>query len=208
MNNIIHIIDVGIGNVGSLKNSLTNLGYDSCTTQSLDVLVNSSTVIMPGNGNFGAVADRLKQFKLWEYLKSLPNKEVKFLGICVGMQLLFQDSEEVSESGSKASGLGILSGSVVYLHDETSGPPLPQVGWNAVNFSGENSYLSSDYYFVNSLGVKDTDNDIVLARSCYGQNFISAVTKKNIYGVQFHPEKSTLAGKAFLEWFLKRETIK
>lgn len=203
--NRVHVIDIGSGNIGSLVNALERLSVEVIITCDVQELTNAQTIILPGVGNFTAVMKKLRQTGIGDYLTQIRLTGQKFLGICVGMQILFESSEEQFDDGETLPGIGLLPGHVKKLHDGSVGLPLPQIGWNSVEYTNSPPDLSGDYYYVNTYGVLDTLDELIIAKSHYGSAFVAAVKYNNIFGVQFHPEKSTVIGRSFLKWFLECE---
>lgn len=187
---MIAIIDYGAGNVNSVKKALTYLGKESVITSDHDTILNSEKVILPGVGNFGDVMKELTTRKLDVAIKEVIDSGKPFLGICVGLQVLFEKSEESPD----VPGLGILKGNVRKF---TKGK-IPQIGWNKIN----SKTIGDGYvYFVNSYYVEPSEKDVMESETDYYINFVSAVKKGNIFATQFHPEKSGKFGlKILKEW--------
>ena len=192
---MIAIIDCGIGNVQSVKNALDCLGVESVITSAAPEIGAADRVVLPGVGAFGAMMEALRERELIEVLKDYLSSGKPFLGICLGMQALFETSEE----SPGVSGLGVLKGSV----QKFSLGKVPQMGWNSV-LSRSPRLLGSGYgYFANSYYVVPADPGIVTATSEYGCSFTCAIESGSITAVQFHPEKSGDYGLHFLErWLL------
>jgi len=196
------ILDYGSGNTNSVKNIITYLKCDVIVSnQEIDIL-KCTHLILPGVGAFGASMNRIKDRIP---LKILENEVIKsekpFLGICIGMQILADKGFEFGEN----DGLGWISGKVEKL--DSNGLPLPHVGWNDVRAKRESELVTGlnenhDFYFVNSYAFKADNNENVLAETEYGSWFTSIIQKDNIFGVQFHPEKSQRAGQLLLKNFL------
>ncbi|MFZ4116414.1 MAG: imidazole glycerol phosphate synthase subunit HisH [Chthoniobacterales bacterium] len=196
---MIAVIDVTGNNLTSIANALERLGCTSCMTHDPKIIERASHVILPGVGTMGAAMQALREHKLIDVLRSLTQP---LLGICVGMQLLFEHSEEGNEEG--VAGLGLLPGQVRRL---PSGPSfsIPHMGWNDLRWSSDCSLKKGlsdqDYfYFVHSYAVLSQDHSI--ARCRYSTDFAAVIQKDHIYGVQFHPEKSARAGMTLLHNFL------
>ena len=203
MKNEIAIIDYGAGNLGSLINALKYLDY------SVEIINKPSKkkfshIILPGVGAFGKLARNLVKTGFKEFLLNMNEKNVKILGICVGMQLLFEASDE----GGDQKGLELINGKFEkFEFKENSILPLPHVGFSKVyqikshiwNEIPDKSY----FYFIHTFRLKNILNEFVSGNSNYGENFISTIKKKNIFGCQFHPEKSHNVGLKFLDNFLK-----
>jgi|SRR3989344_2319976 len=186
---MIVVIDYGIGNVGSVVNALDKLGVESKISSDPRVIKKARGIILPGVGNAKQGMENLKKRKLDKVIIEEIKKGKPFLGICLGMQLLFDKSEE-----GNVKCLGVFKGTVKKFKKERK---IPQIGWN--NVSPDNSF----FYFVNSYYCVPSDEKIIVGTTTYGETFASVVRKDNIFGVQFHPEKSGKAGFALLKNFLK-----
>ncbi len=205
MEESILIIDIPTSNVGSIKNVIFELGFNVKVSSDLEDVKKAKKVILPGHGTFSAAKKFLVEQKIFPYLKEYP-KENFFLGICVGMQLLGTCSHEEE----KNEGLGLIKGDVKKIICKSL-EKLPHIGWNQieaknisskivkeVNFSEENNVYFSHSY---SLNVENEEN--LVCTTPFGQNEVtSIVQKENIFGLQFHPEKSSLLGKKILKNFL------
>lgn len=198
---MIKILDYGIGNIGSIKNMLRKEGiaFEIATNQN-DIL-GASKIILPGNGSFDACIKGLRNSGMIESLeKKVLEEKIPFLGVCVGAQMLGKSSEEGVEKG-----LGWIDMEVKKL-PQNEKLPLPHMGWNYVK---HNSYLDSPfreldgsrYYFVHSYYMLPKSSDRILMFTDYGIEFASAVMSSNIFGVQFHPEKSHTYGKKIFKIF-------
>jgi len=184
---MITIIDYGIGNLGSVANALDQLGAKYRISNNQKEISSSTGLILPGVGAAGTGMKNLKARQLDQLLKQQIKFGKPFLGICLGMQLLFEYSEENSTQC-----LGILKGRVKKFTKEKK---VPQIGWNSV--TPNNKY----FYFVNSYYCLPQDQSIITGTTEYGEKFASIVSKDNILGVQFHPEKSGPAGFKLLKKF-------
>lgn len=199
---MIVIIDYGVGNLFSLTSSLHAIGADVTVSADPDVIRSADKLILPGVGAFEDAARKLRE----SGLASLVIEEAKagkpLLGICLGMQLLFEKSYEYGEH----EGLGIMKGSILPFKDVLSSDyKIPQIGWNAIRFSPENPLFryikSGDFvYFVHSF-YAPLDTPSLAAITEYGIEFASAVAEGNVYGCQFHPEKSGSVGLSILRGF-------
>ena len=193
------ILDYGSGNVGSVKNILEFLKFDFIISNSIQSIKDSSHIILPGVGAFGKSMEKIKKKIPLDVLEDeIINKKKPFLGICVGMQVLFNSSEEFGNF----EGLGWLKGKVKKIKAKI----LPHVGWNEIEITKENALLrnlenNKDFYFVNSFHSIPDDKNIIISETKYEEKFCSAIQKDNIFGVQFHPEKSQLAGQIILKNF-------
>jgi len=197
---MIAIIDYGLGNLRSVEKGLEQLGYKSLVTNDLDIVIKAQGVILPGVGAFTAAMTSLKRTGMAEAICLVVRKGKPFLGICLGLQLLFQSSEE----NGCHQGLGILPGKVRRL---PPGLKVPHMGWNSIEITAENHPLwqgirpLTPFYFVHSYYVEPESKEQVLARSSYGIDFTVAVGRGNVMGVQFHPEKSSYHGLQLLKNF-------
>lgn len=199
------IIDYGVGNLFSLKSSLSYIGVEACVSGEYDIIKSADRIILPGVGAFGDAAAKLRDNGLDEFLKAEAKSGKPLLGICLGMQLLFDRSYEYGNS----DGLGLISGEVKSIKNIIPNRyKVPHIGWNSLNFSelGRNSPLfkyvgTGDYvYFVHSFAAMDCE-DSLLASAEYGVPLTAAVSSGNVYGCQFHPEKSGNVGLKILKAF-------
>jgi imidazole glycerol phosphate synthase glutamine amidotransferase subunit len=194
---MITILDYGAGNLKSVTNILEVLGYEYLVTDKKEDILRAERIIMPGQGHFGQVMQSLNKKGLSEPLTEKISSGTPFLGICIGIQVLFEESEEAP--GVK--GLGVFPGRVVRF---TQGK-IPQIGWNQLKITLNNSVLANDYvYFVNSYHVMPENKNIISAYSDYHTNFVAGIEYRNIFAFQFHPEKSGSVGQTFLKrWLIK-----
>jgi imidazole glycerol-phosphate synthase subunit HisH len=194
----IAIIDYGSGNVGSVKNALNYLGVQSILTSDKNEIKTADKIILPGQGRFGDVMNKLKQKGLDRILIQEIKNGKPYLGICIGLQILFDKSEE--DPGVK--GLGIINGEVKKFQTNLK---VPQIGWNQVEQKKEsilfNEINNKDYYFVHSYYVELIHKSVILAQTGYGIEFVSAIEINNLFAVQFHPEKSGKIGLQLLKNF-------
>lgn len=199
------ILDYGSGNVKSVYNVVSYLKYDVVISNNPGDIKRATHIILPGVGSFGSAMEKIKALIPLDVLeKEVFNHQKPFLGICVGMQIL---SEKGFEHG-KHQGLGWIKGNVVKL--KAGSLPLPHIGWNAINIKRESPIFKQfadirDFYFVHSYAFDVSDNTLIISETDYGQSFCSTVQFKNIYGVQFHPEKSQKAGQLLLKNFFELE---
>lgn len=183
---MITIIDYGAGNLSSVVNAFAKLGFKVKVTSEPKDVEKATSIVLPGVGSFGYLCDALDEKGLRETIISKVSAGTPYLGICLGMQVLFETSEE----SPTATGLGMLKGKVVRF---TSGK-VPQLGWNQV-LPKKKGMLEQGYaYFANSYYVKCSKSDILAETEYCGATFPSAVQKKNITALQFHPEKSGVWG--------------
>ena len=200
---MIAIIDYGVGNLFSLESSFRAIGADIVVTASPDVIAAADRIVLPGVGAFGDAARKLRESGLREVILRECERGKPLLGICLGMQLLFEKSYEYGEH----EGLGLIRGSVGPIKDKIpEGLKIPHIGWNALSFGatkdGLFKYLNEgDFvYFVHSFS-GDGCADTTIATAEYGVPLVAAVRNKNVMGVQFHPEKSEKTGLAILRAF-------
>ena len=201
---MIVIVDSQIGNTGSVANALSALGKESIVSSNPDDIKLASHIILPGVGSFGVAMQNLKTAGLIEPLRRAVTEEKKpFLGICLGMQLLATRGEE----GGTHEGLGLIPGITRRFNVDESKLRVPHIGWNDV-VPVANSRLCKGiknpiFYFLHSYNLVPKDESVIAGTTDYGEQFVSIIEKENIFGVQFHPEKSQHAGLALLENFLR-----
>lgn len=203
---MIAIIDYGVGNLFSLKSSLKAVGADAFITNDTKTIRSADKIILPGVGAFKDAADKLFSSGLAEIVIEEAKKGKPLLGICLGMQLLFEKSYEYGET----KGLGLLKGEIRPLKDIIS-PDLkiPHIGWNALKFNGEKSSLfkyieeGDCVYFVHSFYAENCAESLI-ATAEYSRDITAAVGKNNIFGCQFHPEKSGNVGLNILRAFCEK----
>lgn len=203
---MIAIVDYGMGNLGSIQNMLHRLGADSLLTREPKDIQQAEKLILPGVGAFDRAVLNLRGFGLFDLLNErVLGERVPVLGICLGMQLLTEGSDE----GRDMPGFGWIHGRTVRFpagQAEFGDLRVPHMGWNTIEIRRPNPLLSdqgqwSRYYFVHSYHVRCSDEADVLATARYGIEFHAAVNRDNIYGTQFHPEKSHKYGLAVLRSF-------
>lgn len=192
------ITDYKAGNVKSIANMLDSFNAEYKISSDKDEILSADAIIFPGQGHFGQAMEKLKESGLKEaIIEAATVKKIKFLGICLGLQILFEKSEEAPN----VEGLSILKGEVKKFHTGK----IPQIGWNNITTTANSSYLTDDYfYFVNSYYVLPKDKNIVSSYCNYEKDFCASVEFENITAVQFHPEKSSDAGKDFFKKWLKK----
>ena len=199
---MIAIIDYDAGNLNSAYKALVHLGKDPVITREKDRILAADHIILPGVGAFGEAMKQLRSFGIPEVLEEAVKRGIPLMGICLGMQLLFDDSEE----SPGAAGLGILGGSIVKI-PETGGLKIPHMGWNNLAVQKESRLLNglddgTEVYFVHSYYLEPAREEIVAARTEYGTSMAVAVESGNVFGCQFHPEKSGNRGLRILENFV------
>ena len=198
---MIAIIDYDAGNIKSVEKALQFLGEDVCVTGDAETILNADKVILPGVGSFGDAMEKLHRYGLVSVIKEVVKREIPFLGICLGLQLCFESSEETPG----VEGLGILKGKVKRI-PESDGIKVPHIGWNSLKFPNPSRLFSgidedSYVYFVHSYYLEAADESIVAASTEYGTYIHAAVEKENIFACQFHPEKSSDVGLSILRNF-------
>lgn len=195
------ILDYGSGNVQSVKNALNRIGVDSVISNSINTLEISSHIILPGVGAFREAMKRIKETLPLQELENQVLKEKKpFLGICVGMQVLSRQGHENGIS----KGLGWIQECEVM--ENTKKVRQPHIGWNSVSIRKKSLILdgipdNSDFYFVHSFVIKGLDSNSIIGITDYGSKFPSIIQLENVFGVQFHPEKSQGSGLRLLKNF-------
>ena len=196
MKNKIVIIDYNSGNIKSLGNMLEFLGCEYILSNKKEDILSATKLLFPGQGHFEQAMKNLHQSGLIDTIKTSINNGVDFLGICLGLQILFEKSEEAPG----IEGLGIIEGEVKKFKIGKT----PQIGWNKIKTTSNNSFLSDDYfYFVNSYYVEPKDKNIISSTTNYEIEFCSSIQKGNLSAVQFHPEKSSTAGINFFKKWLE-----
>ena len=200
---MITIVDYGVGNLFSLRSSFGSLGEQARVSGDPEEVLNAEKIILPGVGAFGDAAEKLRSIGMDQALLAAARKGTPLLGICLGMQLLFDRSFEYGEH----AGLGLIPGNVRPIADVIpSGLKIPHIGWNALRFSGPACPLFRDVregecvYFVHSFYAADCD-PFVTATAEYGADLTAAVRRDNVFGCQFHPEKSGRVGLKILKAF-------
>ncbi|MGN1116378.1 MAG: imidazole glycerol phosphate synthase subunit HisH [Candidatus Ornithomonoglobus sp.] len=196
---MVAIIDYGAGNLHSVKNALEFLGAECVITSDKRTILAADHVILPGVGAFGDAMRSLNEKGLTEVVREAADGSRPFLGICLGLQLLFEESEE--SPGVK--GLGIFKGSVVKIPE--AGLKIPHMGWNNITLEKESRILPKDkpfVYFVHSYYIKPSEEGVVCASTEYGAKLDVAVERGNVFATQFHPEKSGDVGMEILRRFL------
>ncbi len=197
------LIDAGTGNLRSVQKALENVGANVLRTDNADKVLNAQKVILPGVGAFGDFMSGLRARGLDDAVKQVVSRGVPMLGICVGMQALFEIGEEMGDH----EGLGLLKGTVVKFADSLS-VKIPHTGWNQLTVKNEASLFDqikdeAYVYFNHSYYCQAGDSSDVIATTDYGINYACAVRRENIFGVQFHPEKSQAVGLQILKNFVE-----
>ncbi|MDG1844075.1 MAG: imidazole glycerol phosphate synthase subunit HisH [Nitrospinaceae bacterium] len=206
---MIAVIDYGMGNLRSVQKSLEFVGAKVVVTHDPDLILNADSVVLPGVGSFKDCMSNLKELNLIDPIRKFIDGGKPFLGICLGLQVLFEESEEYGP----VAGLGILPGKVVKFSrniSETKNGQLikvPHMGWNNIEVKKKDplfeniDVIAPYFYFVHSYYVVPKDKNMVATVTNYGIEFVSGIQYKNIYAFQFHPEKSQTMGLALLERF-------
>ena len=199
---MIGIIDYDAGNIRSVEKAMKYLGQDVCITRDRDTLLRADKVILPGVGSFGDAMNHLQEYGLVEVFHELTELEKPFLGICLGLQLLFERSEE----SPGVEGLGILKGEILKI-PETEGLKIPHMGWNSLEIKPDTRLFAgisngAYVYFVHSYYLKAEDPKIVAATTEYSTHIHAAVEQGNVFACQFHPEKSSEVGLQILKNFI------
>jgi imidazole glycerol-phosphate synthase subunit HisH len=199
---MIAIIDYDAGNIRSVEKALQFLGAETCVTRDEKEILAADHVILPGVGAFGDAMNKLRNYGLEGVIHQVVAQKTPFLGICLGLQLLFEASEEAE--GVK--GLGILPGRIVRI-PEAPGLKIPHIGWNSLQFPSEGRLFQgiakeSYVYFVHSYYLQAEEPEIVKATTEYGVTIHASVEKGNVFACQFHPEKSSDVGMQILKNFI------
>lgn len=204
---MITIVDYGMGNLGSIKNMFKYIGVEATIESDVDKIKNAPKILLPGVGSFDTAMKKINESDLIEVLNEKALKEqVPVLGICLGMQLLTNSSEE-----GNLAGLGWIDAKTISFKNRIDKKyRIPHMGWNIVNQSNESlltsnfeEFIESRFYFVHSYFVKVEDEKNSILKTNYGVEFDSAIQKDNIYGAQFHPEKSHKFGMKLFENFAR-----
>lgn len=198
----IGIVDVGIGNIGSLKGAVYELGFDPVLVQEPLQLEECDNVILPGVGSFHHGIQMMIEAQVFDPIQKLVSRGTPLLGVCLGMQLLFEQGDE----GGDSHGLGLIHGTIQRFQDDPS-YRLPHVGWNELRKTQDHPVWNGitqglDFYFVHSY-IANCASDCVLGTTEYGEEFPSLVASGSVVGMQFHPEKSQKNGLKMLENFCR-----
>ena len=200
---MIAIIDYDAGNLKSVEKALKFLGEESCITRSPREILSANKVILPGVGAFGEAMEHLKRFELDQVIREAADRQTPFLGICLGLQLLFEGSEECGG----VEGLHILEGKILKIPD-APGLKIPHIGWNSLHLQNQGRLFQgipeeTFVYFVHSYYLKAQEEDIVKASTEYGVDIHASVEQGNVFACQFHPEKSSAMGLKILQNFAR-----
>ncbi len=200
---MIAIIDYDAGNIKSVEKALQKLGQDVVITRDAKTILHADKVILPGVGAFGDAMANLKKYGLDQVIYQVVEQNIPFLGICLGLQLLFEKSDE----SKGVAGLGILEGEICKIPDQ-EGLKIPHMGWNSLHLQNggrlfHNIEENADVYFVHSYYLKAKDEEIVKATTDYSTHIHASVEKGNVFACQFHPEKSSDVGLQILKNFVE-----
>ncbi|MCQ2507886.1 MAG: imidazole glycerol phosphate synthase subunit HisH [Dorea sp.] len=200
---MIAIIDYDAGNIKSVEKAMQLLGQEVVITRDRETILSADKVILPGVGAFGDAMGKIHQYGLFEVIHEVVEKGTPFLGICLGLQLLFERSDETPG----VEGLGVLKGEILRIPDK-EGLKIPHMGWNSLNFPREGRLFKglpeeSYVYFVHSYYLKAANEEIVTATTEYSTLIHASVEQGNVFACQFHPEKSSDVGIHILKNFVE-----
>lgn len=200
---MVAIIDYDAGNIKSVEKAMKLLKQEVVVTRDPETILSADKVILPGVGSFGDAMGKIRQYDLEKVIHEVVERRIPFLGICLGLQLLFERSEE----SPGVQGLGLLKGEILRI-PETEGLKVPHMGWNSLEFSGDGRLFrgipeDAYVYFVHSYYLKAEEPEIVTARTEYGTEIHASVEKGQIFACQFHPEKSSDVGLRILKNFVE-----
>lgn len=199
---MVAIIDYDAGNIRSVEKAVKLLGHEAVVTRDRETILKADHVILPGVGAFGDAMDKLRRFGLVDTIHEAVNRKLPFLGICLGLQLLFESSEEAPG----VEGLGLLPGKILRI-PEKEGLKIPHIGWNSLTFPNQGRLFAgiaqgAYVYFVHSYYLQAKEPEIVTAATEYGTTIHASVERDNLFACQFHPEKSSETGLKILQNFL------
>lgn len=199
---MVAIIDYDAGNIRSVEKAAKLLGHEAVVTRDRETILKADHVILPGVGAFGDAMGKLKKYGLADTIWEAVDRKLPFLGICLGLQLLFESSEEAPG----VEGLGLLPGKILRI-PEKEGLKIPHIGWNSLTFPNQGRLFAgiaqdAYVYFVHSYYLQAKEPQIVTAATEYGTTIHASVERDNLFACQFHPEKSSETGLKILENFL------
>lgn len=199
---MVAVIDYDAGNIKSVEKALAALGEQVAVTRDKEKILSAKRVILPGVGAFGDAMEKLHKYRLVEVIREVVDAGTPFLGICLGLQLLFESSEE----SRGVAGLGILPGKILRL-PEDQGLKIPHIGWNSLSYPNNGRLFAgipeqSYVYFVHSYYLQAAEPEIVTAATEYAATIHASVEKGNVFACQFHPEKSSDVGMKIIKNFL------
>ena len=202
---MIVMIDYDAGNLKSVEKAFLSLGEAMISSRDRELILKADKVILPGVGSFGEAMKKLREYNLEKVIHEVVAKGTPFLGICLGLQLLFERSDESPDT----KGLGLLKGEIVRI-PEAEGLKVPHIGWNSLHLQNDGTLFKdvpeqAYVYFVHSYYLQAAEPEIVKATTWYGADIHAAVEKENIYACQFHPEKSSALGLQILKNFAALE---
>jgi imidazole glycerol-phosphate synthase subunit HisH len=198
---MIAIVDYGMGNLKSVTNAFSKLGAEVTITRDKREIEKSSAVVLPGVGAFGKCIENLKAFDLFDFLRELLESDKRYLGICLGMQILFESSEEAPG----VAGMGFVKGTVPRFRGDVK---VPHMGWNSIDIVTKGADIFEGiknheyFYFVHSFYCQPEEEGVIATTTPYGVEFTSSIIKGNLFACQFHPEKSQKAGLRMLQNFI------
>lgn len=198
---MIAIVDYGMGNLRSVTNAFKKLGAQVVITQDKKTIESASAVVLPGVGAFGRCVENLRKLELFDFIKKIIQDDKLYLGICLGMQILFEESEEAPG----IQGMGVIKGKVPRF---TGAVKVPHMGWNSIEVVKEHPILEgigdgSHFYFVHSFFCQPDEAGVTSTTTVYGTRFASSVQMGNVFACQFHPEKSQRIGLQLLQNFIR-----
>ena len=200
---MVAINDYEAGNIRSVEKAIASLGYEAAVTRDADTILTADHVILPGVGAFGDAMDKLSSYGLVDVIRTVSCREIPFLGICLGFQLMFENSEEAPG----VEGLGLLKGSILRI-PEKDDLKIPHIGWNSLQYPSRGRLFAgvpegAYVYFVHSYYLQAQEAGGVKATTEYGVEIHASVEKDNLFACQFHPEKSSDVGMKILQNFME-----
>lgn len=200
---MVAIIDYDAGNIRSVEKAIASLGYEAAVTRDADTILTADHVILPGVGAFGDAMDKLSSYGLVDVIRTVSCRQIPFLGICLGLQLMFENSEEAPG----VEGLGLLKGSILRI-PEKDDLKIPHIGWNSLQYPSRGRLFAgvpegAYVYFVHSYYLQAQEAGVVKATTEYGVEIHASVEKDNLFACQFHPEKSSDVGMKILQNFME-----